>query len=183
MGRSIESYQRELHNLTPPGKAFTRNRLSNWSQLLRGLAVEFHRIDLAVRFVLLESIPSDSTIAGFLTDFETMVGVPNHCSPVLPATELERQQLVTSRFISRGGQSEQYFIDLALSLGFDTAEIFGGGQPFTCQSECDDPLIPGTEIFVWVMEVTGSADPEELRCILDRFKPAHTLAFVTLTGV
>lgn len=177
--RTVESYRRLLHNLLPFGKAWLRDNDGNLSSLLRGLSEELFRVELSARDLEREAFPDESTIPFLLTDYERLLGLPDECTPVLPATELERQQLVKSRLTARGGQTEQYFIDLGISLGYDTVTVTATGEPTTCQMECDDPLVPGTEVFVWLVELEGPGDLETAECLIKAFAPAHTFPIVT----
>ena len=177
--RTVESYRRLLHNLTPPGRALSRNHNSNFSKLLRSLAEELFRVELVTRDLAREAFGDEATIAFLLTDFERMLALPDVCTPVLPATEANRQQLVKTRLTSRGGQTSQYFIDLGISLGYDTVTITEGNNPITCESNCDDFLIPSIEVFSWLVELEGSGDFDTGRCLCSAFAPAHTFPVVT----
>jgi len=175
MARTAESYERLLHNLTPFGKVWNRDRNSNWSKLLRGLSEELFRVELATRDLAREAFGDRATIPFLLTDFERLLALPDECTPVLPATEAERQQLVKARLTARGGQTPQYFIDIALSLGFDSATISEGAEPITCESDCDAFLNIETDVFLWVITLKGPGDFATTECLIRAFAPAHTL--------
>jgi len=179
--RTAETYSRLLRNLLPPGKAWlaASNPGTNFGKLIMAFGEEPARVEVSQTDLMREGFADKSTAAFLLTDWEQMIGLPDECSPVLPETELERQQLVRTRLTSRGGQSEQYFIDLVESLGC-TAEIIPGLKPFTCESPCDSLLIPLREVFVWRVIIDGDCDVDLVECLLKAFAPAHTVPIVEI---
>lgn len=115
----------------------------------------------------------------------------------LPATIPLRRQLVISRLIAEGGQSRQYFIDLATALGYPNVQI-KEFSPFRAgRSRCGSTYWrTGTphDRFVWAMFVGAAPvryfragrgragrDPRAkisraflLECLVRRWAPGHT---------
>ena len=161
----------------PPGLAWSLDPLSTLQKLLRGKGEELARVESSQTDLMREGFGDTATVPFLLTDWEQMLGLPDECTPVLPAIEAERQQLVRARLIARGGQNEVYFLGLIESLGC-TATIESGITPITCESNCDDSLIPANEIFVWRVKLQGPCDLFTVKCLLEFFAPAHTFPVV-----
>jgi uncharacterized protein YmfQ (DUF2313 family) len=102
----------------------------------------------------------------------------------------QRRNALVAKLTQLGGQSRQYFIDLAAALGYEiTITEF---QPFTVNSGVNDPLCDTEWRFVWQVNASqdtirrfsvqsGVNDPlaswgnDQLECVINRLKPAHTI--------
>ncbi len=177
---SISDYIQQLKALLPPGKLWaTLTEGTVFLAVLESIATEFFRVD-ARASTLCEEL--DPRTANELFDlWEIFAGLPDPCIGELP-TISQRRSAVVARLTATGGQSRQYYIDLAESLGF-TATI----------SEYDgiNPVL--IDQFYWQMNLplngdivefnVGSTVNEPLRtwgtnelleCVIQRLKPAHT---------
>jgi uncharacterized protein YmfQ (DUF2313 family) len=176
-----------LQNLLPRGAAWTRERTSRLTQLLQGMAEELARIDTRGDALVNEALP-DTTLE-LLDGWETVAGLPGECTGPLETVSLRRDALIM-RLTAVGGQSRQYFIDLAETLGFEiTIDEF---RPFRVGSVAGDLLTNGDWIYSWrvnapettVREFTAGCFAGEplatwgnalLECAISRVKPAHTI--------
>jgi len=176
-----------LQNLLPRGAAWTRERTARLTQLLQGMADELARIDARGDSLISEALP-DTTLE-LLDGWETVAGLSGECTGPLETVSLRRDALIM-RLTAVGGQSRQYFIDLADTLGFEiTIDEF---RPFTVGSVAGDSLTGGDWIYAWrvnapettVREFAAGSYAGEalstwgndlLECAISRVKPAHTI--------
>lgn len=189
MGRSSEDYKQQLAALAPPGLAWPVDESDAvMARLFHALADEAGRVD-ARGEVLIEEVDPRSSVE-LLLDWARVVGLPDPCSGWPPTTEGIRNAIL-ERLTTPGGQSPQYFIDLAAKHGFTiTIEEY---EPFRVDDGHVDDLLNGDDVnFLWTVHapeetsipfrVDSSGVDEsldyfgnaELECLINRFKPAHT---------
>jgi len=184
-------YREQLKALLPPGQAFPRDPGTTLHDLLDGMSIEFARLDGRGGALPWEANPS--TTAELLPDWERVAGLPDKCSGILEETLQGRRNALLTKLTSTGGQSAEYFIELAASLGYTvTIEVF---RPFRAgASLAGDPLTNGPWAFTWLIRAPEvsvtefragmSAAGERLRtwgndtleCKINQLKPAHTVA-------
>lgn len=184
-------YREQLKALLPPGQAFPRDPGTTLHDLLDGMSIELSRVDGRANVLPQEANPA--TAAELLPDWERVAGLPDKCSGVLEETLQGRRNALLTKLTSTGGQSADYFIELAASLGYTvTIEVF---RPFRVgRSRVGDSLTNGPWAFTWLVRapevsvtsfrVGRSAVGERLRtwgndtleCKLNQLKPAHTIA-------
>lgn len=114
MSTRIEAFTNLLKRLLPRGKAWEQIR-EDAINLFPGMAEEFCRIEERGADLLLEFDPGTST--EMLEDWETLLGLPDECSPLAP-TLAERQIQARQKLASMGGIDAQFYIDVAAALGF-----------------------------------------------------------------
>lgn len=187
MALSAAQYGRMLIALLPRGEAWSLERTADIRNQLHGMAMEFARIDARGDSLVREAMP-DTTLE-LLSEWETVAGLPGECTGQLETVALRRAALV-ARLTTIGGQSRQYFIDLAAALGFEiTIEEF---KPFTSGSVAGTAITNGDWAYAWRVNapettvrsfVAGSCAGEPLgtwgyallECAIGRVKPAHTI--------
>jgi len=202
---TAEDYTAQLLELLPKGLAWTRRIGTNIRRLLSAAAEELSRVHTLARFLLEEVTPSQTT--GSLNEWEEELGLPESCV-TSPATDDDsRRREIFRKANSLGGCSPAYFEELAAILGFSVKvdEYFKLAQPFKAgQAVAGDALTQGPWLFTWraqvlvpdsaVLEFTagnGTAGTplrwwglEELECLFEQLKPAHTLiVFTYVLGV
>lgn len=190
MARSASQYRDYLKALLPPGLAFPRDRGTRIDTLLDGMAQELERIDARGEALVAEALPSSTT--ELLPDWERVAGLPDNCSGLLGETLAARRADLIAKLTSIGGQSIQYFIDVAAALGYTiTIEEF---RPFRAGiSVAGDPLTNDDWAFTWRINAPpvtvtlfrageGSAGEPlaswgnaALECRMVGLKPAHTI--------
>ncbi len=174
------------------GKAWTREIGSTLTYLCIGIAQEFARVDKRTDELLDEADPR--TTYELLDDWERVAGLPDPCVTVDQTIEQRRVALV-SKLTMQGGQSRQYFIDMAANLGYPNATIDEYGT-FNCgESGCGDALWTEDDRFVWQINLPSNGaityfsvgesvvgEPlqawgdQVIECRINRYKPAHTKA-------
>jgi uncharacterized protein YmfQ (DUF2313 family) len=194
---SADEYTGQLQALLPQGRAWPRTSDSWLGRLLAGLAEEFARIDARAYVLLDESIPL--TALELLPDWERVAGLPDACIPISDVVR-ERQLAVARKIAGIGGQSRAFFIELAARVGL-AAEI-DEFHPFTCISYCEDELFNDDWRHVFRVRIVGATEGadafvenvsyftaisrcnerlvawgnDNLECLINRAKPAHTIA-------
>lgn len=107
---------------------------------------------------LLETESDPRSTVELLPDWEKAFGLPDLCLAE-PLTIGDRQKALTVRVAMLGGQSRQWFIDLAASIGYEI--VIGEHSPFTCGlSECGDtrflPDGSSTNFYRWEIGLNPS---------------------------
>jgi uncharacterized protein YmfQ (DUF2313 family) len=176
--------------LLPRGAAWPRDPDTVLAQALSGLAATHARLHArAGDLSEIESDPAQAT--ELLAAWEATYGLPDPCVPDEQTLQARRAALV-SRIGQRGGQSRQYFIDVAAALGFAiTIEEF---RPLDVDHfEADDPVLDEPWAHAWRVraeettvvefraELSAADEPlldfgnAALECVLGRLRPAHTV--------
>lgn len=195
MGMTAASYLAQLQALLPPGLAWPRSPDATLTKLLAAFADDLSRVDQRADDVFNEADPRST--AEMLADWERVAALPDPCVTASGAAQsvAQRRAALVAKLTSSGGQSRQYFIDLASALGYPGATI-DEYRPFTCNSECDDALWSEADRFVWKINLPDSGGTffmscnspcnsalaswgdEAVECRIQRLKPAHTTAIV-----
>ncbi|MBI3453378.1 MAG: DUF2313 domain-containing protein [Rhodospirillales bacterium] len=183
-----DDYLRVAQDLLPRGWAWPRDPDATLTGFWRSIAEEFSRTGRRMGDLLdIESHPGAAL--EMLTDWERVAGLPDPCAGQA-ATLSERRNRLIQKLTARGGQSRQYYIDVAAVLGFEiTITEF---RPFTANSACDQPCRPDYWRYGWQVNAPAvriyqmdcnSACNEPLRswgnqaleCTIRRLKPAHSV--------
>lgn len=187
MGLNVNQYLEQLKSLLPRGLMWSSEDGDTLDDLLGAMAEELARIDARAEGLFNETDPR--TTLELLDEWEAVAGLPDTCTDQAD-TLAERRDVLHAKITSIGNQSRQYFIDLAAALGYTvTITEF---RPFVAGSNAGDALTNGDWIFTWRVNapavterifVAGSAAGEPLRdwgneileCVINKYKPAHTL--------
>lgn len=183
-----DDYREALAALAPEGLALPTNVDSWFQRLLAALAAEMARLDARASQLSDEVDPRQTT--ELLGDWERMVGLPDPCV-TLAQTVAQRRLALAGRLTSVGGQSRDYFIAVAMRLGYTvTIDEFASAGAATSAGV----TFSGDEwAHIWRVNVaasvavtpfrvgSGSAgEPlrawsnEVIECQFNRLKPAHT---------
>lgn len=182
-------YLAALQALMPRGRVWPRDSDATQTKALSGLTPTYERQNAAANNLLVDAFPA-STLQ-LLPEWEETLGLPDPCAGASPTIQGRRAQAV-ARFTGRGGQSINYMVSFAASLGYDvTVEQF---SPFRVgQSAVGQPICGETWAHAWrvhsststVYEFrTGSSAVGEplaswgnavLECELRALAPAHTV--------
>jgi uncharacterized protein YmfQ (DUF2313 family) len=184
-----QDYADALFALAPQGRAWPQDATTVFQQVLAALAPTPFRAFESASNLLTDAFPA--TTVELLPEWQATLGLPDPCAGTSPLLSVEQSQ-VLARFIAGGGQSVEFFINFALTLGYPItitqfAPFRAGfntiGQPlyddawsFTWQVNA--PAIAQTLFTVGnstigqaLVTVTGNT---VLECELQRLAPAHT---------
>jgi len=185
-------YTQLLQALLPPGAAWPRDAEATLTKLMQAYADELARAHNRAVDLTGEADPRTATET--IGDWETTLGLPDPCMAGIAQTLTERQAAAHAKLIARGGQSRQFFIDLAKAVGFDIA--ITEFKPFRAGiSRAGDPACSTDWRFAWQVNA-----PEEtikpftagealrnwgnalLECVINQRCPAHTHVQFTYGG-
>jgi uncharacterized protein YmfQ (DUF2313 family) len=187
MAVSADAYARVLQQLLPEGPAWNTEQGSELSKTLLGIAEELVRVDGRGDALLEEADPR--TALELLEDWERVLGLPDNCLLTVPDSLTERRALVAQKARALGGQTPQFFIDLAATLGY--AVTITEFRPLYAGFAAGDACCGGAWAYAWQVDipltgittfVAGSFAGDRLRgwgsldleCIIGRSAPAHT---------
>ncbi len=184
---NADAYLSQLQALLPTGMAWPREPDAVLTQLLGALAEEFARVDGRGQTLRDEADPN-ATLE-LLPDWERVTGLPDPCVGEEQTLQARRNALL-GRLAGLGGQSRQYFIDLAAALGYTVG--ITEFRPFQVGDAVGDAVFGDGWRFVWRVDaptstvtdfrVDQSSAGEALRewgndrleCVLSRERPAQT---------
>ena len=187
---TVRAYLAQAIALFPFGPAWYAPVGSTTRALLEALATEAARIDERGDKLLKEMDPTQTF--EMLSDFEKTAGLPDACAGDEVNTIESRRAALLVRLRALGGQSIEYFTDLAATYGFAiTIEEF---SPFEAgRSRAGDPANGQAWRFVWQVNapevairyfragIGAAGEPiaswgnNRLECLIDQYGPGHTL--------
>ena len=179
----------QFQRLLPRGRIWHRGWGTLQAELLLLLMPSWVRLHNALNDLIAEIFPCSTT--ELLPEWEATLGLPDPCIGEL-STVQQRQTAVCTKFCARGGQSKDYFIALAASIGYTiTITEFA---PFRASvNRAGDPLNSEDWAFYWQISapetavvyfragVSTAGEPlaawgnETLMCLIERYAPAHTI--------
>ncbi|TJZ78798.1 YmfQ family protein [Chitiniphilus eburneus] len=189
MAMTAEDYRQQLSALLPLGLAWPREPDSTLQRVLGAFGAGLAGVDSRSNELLRETYPPTSY--ELLADWERIAGLPDECSLLGSQTVQERRNAVAAKLAATGGQSRNYFINVAARYGHPNATIteyrarryghsrlgqrYGGWRwQFVWQlrlpvipvvpRECGDPF--GEPFQTW--------GDTQLECMINKLKPAHT---------
>ena len=189
MGLSAGDYFNELAALLPQGPAWAIDEPSTLTLFFDSWSQEFARAQARAEALGEEADPR--TTYELLPDYERLFGLPTACMSGIAQSVKQRRQALQAQMISGGGQSLAYYVALALAAGFViTITEF---RSWTVGMTIDLPLCGSDLAYVWqvnaplntisyftmssaVDEALASWGNNLLECLINRFKPAHTVA-------
>lgn len=186
---TAESYAEMLWALMPPGQLFARSDESRIGQVLLAIAEEMARIGAKIEGLLDESDPR--TALEYLADWERAVGLPDGCAPAVASIEARRAR-AAQRLVTLGSLTPAFIISqvqAALGIVVEIVEYVPGASGWW---EPGIPTVPSwggwwfdvisdavTAIYATMGSTVmgqplGALQNEQIECVIDRLKPAHT---------
>lgn len=189
----LNQYKSFLFNLLPSGFAWTRQAGTNIDNLILAKASELQRVDNRLDNLLTEAYPLTSF--ELLTDWERITGLPEGCEGAATTIQL-RREAVDRKLSSIGGQSKAFYEDVAARLGYDVEisdyKVFRAGSGAAGDALNDAPWghafrvdAPAETIRSFRAGSGAAGEPlsswgnQLLECVMNRIKPAHTIAIYT----
>jgi len=191
---SASEYGQAMLALLPRGPVWPREPDSVLYRVMGALAPTYVRSHKRSGELIEEAFPA--TTNELLAEWEATMGLPDPCAGEAPTFALRRAQVV-AKLTGRGGQSKEYFIAVALSLGF--AITITEFREFCADDPCEGPLYGDLWAFAWQVNAplvsllefeadTWRADDPLaiwgnaiLECALQAIKPAHTTLLFSYT--
>lgn len=187
MGVMQPHYRDQLLSLLPPGGVYQAATGSTLEGYLSALADELARVHGLGDVLLEESDPR--TAALMFTDWELDYGLPDCCSGNLQDMAIRRALLIAK--VRNTGLDPVPATFVALAALFGMTVTIEELQPYTVRSAVNARLYPLSVRYVWrVVSSLASLkrftvqsyvnDPlsvwgnEQLECLINRLKPAHT---------
>jgi uncharacterized protein YmfQ (DUF2313 family) len=185
-------YLWQFQRLLPRGRVWHRGWGTAQAEQLITLMPQWVRLHVTAAGLLGDAFPC-STVQ-LLPEWEATLGLPDPCVQPPNTMIQQRQAAVCAKFAARGGCSQQYFIDLAASLGYDititTYAPFRAGV-----SRVGTPLYSSAWASAWMIEIIGAPDAityfragisavgerladwtvSELQCLFEAIAPANTV--------
>jgi uncharacterized protein YmfQ (DUF2313 family) len=157
MALNPSDYQQQLQALLPHGPAWPRDEDASLTHLLQGLAKELARVDERANQLAEEADPRTSS--ELFGDWERAAGLPDACLTALEGSDsaTQRRSALVGKITGLGGQSLQYYIELAKALGY-RIEI----TEFHSQTVADDvqyPLYGLSWNFAWQVNTQVATQP------------------------
>jgi uncharacterized protein YmfQ (DUF2313 family) len=187
---SATDYLWQFQRLLPRGRVWHRGWGTPQAAHLLTLMPTWAALDARAGQLIPDAFPC-STVE-LLPEWELTLGLPDPCVQPPLSTVQQRQAAVCAKFVARGGQTRDYFIQIAESLGYTiTIETF---RPFEAsRNAANQPLYGPEWAFAWRItvhatlaivwfsaSVSHANEPlatfgdETLRCMFEALKPAHT---------
>lgn len=174
---------------------------SVFGKVLSAFASELDRFDTAAVEVMTNAVPGLSEDTMLLPDWQTELGLPEDCmlSYWDTLTEAQRRDAAHSKYTLKiSSLSEQFFIDLAASLGIGITITTGGGAGTPFRSDAPPalggdgnvtrvgPTTPVTDpsrrlwsvarLHTWIVSYPDShPNAAVMMCYFEKLKPAHTV--------
>jgi uncharacterized protein YmfQ (DUF2313 family) len=115
--RTGDDYAEAMQKLLPTGQAWPRDSDSVLVNVVRGLTAIWGDVELRASALL--EVESDPRLTmELLPDWERNWGLPDPCLRDPPTGLEERRQALVLKMTTLGGQSRQFFIDIAAAYGY-----------------------------------------------------------------
>jgi uncharacterized protein YmfQ (DUF2313 family) len=186
--KTPEDFLWQFQRLLPRGRIWHRGWGTAEAEQLLTLMPTWVRLDTRAANLIIDAFPCSTT--ELLPEWEATLGLPDPCTGPL-ATLQQRTAAVCGKFAARGGQSREYFIRLAASLGYqieiETFKPFYASQGYAGYPCYDESwafairiVVEGDDTVVW-FRASASAAQEPLadylstlvQCVIERMKPAN----------
>jgi uncharacterized protein YmfQ (DUF2313 family) len=185
-----EDYLWQFQRLLPRGRVWHRGWGTAQAEQLLTLMPTWVRLHARAANLIVDAFPCSTT--ELLPEWEAALGLPDPCTGPL-ATLQQRTAAVCGKFVARGGQSKEYFIHLAASLGYqieiETFKPFYASQGYAGYPCYDDQwayawriIVQSDDTIVWFRASTSAAQEpladylsNLLQCEIERLKPADSV--------
>lgn len=173
-----------IRSLLPPGPPWAIPAQRLLQAYVDGMIVALDAARNAVRVFADQVFPARMT---YMTDdWSREVDIAWPCQ-IPPADQAEARARIAARLAAQGGQTAAYLVEVAAALGVSVniIEIPKGVPARFGLARCGIDRF-GSEAQLFEFEVqapasTPSALRTQLECVIEAFKPAHTVAIHTYT--
>ena len=199
----LRRWQSVLKSLFPRGLAWNakEDSASNIRKLIDALSQEACRLEVRAFDLLSELDPRVTD--QLLTDWERLLSLPDECeAEPQNLTVQQRRERIVQILTTSGSQNKQFYINLAANFGITISVTDVTDQPpfLAGRSRAGDRLTNGNWRYAFVISAPfenatrfragyGRAGQRlvdvsnpTLECLINKHKPAHTIAILTFTG-
>jgi len=182
---TVDEWARTLVDLLPRGVVWPREPGTIQEAFFMAIGTEMRAVQTRDCDLLAESFPCTGADE-LLPEWENMTGLPDECTESaypLPLPLEVRQRFVCAKLASQGGQSIEFFENLARLYGFDITIIEHFPWRMGCTTLCD--ARPGGCQFWWQVycpNIPTPPGPAVLECIIRRAAPAHSIVTFVYAG-
>lgn len=192
---NADQYREQLQALLPPGRAWSREPGSVLANVLGSLAQEFARVDTRAINLLDEADPRTTT--ELIEDWERVLGLPDLCTE-LAGTLAGRRGAATTKLTASGYQTPAYYTAAAAALGYQIGieefmpyesghlvhgvEVTPAQWPYVFRVHAPDTTVTEFTCLSPCTEPLQSWGNDQLECLINRIKPAHTHALFSYTA-
>lgn len=175
---TIQRFARTVSKLFPPGKLFRMLPSSNVWKYCEVIGLTPARIVGRVGNFLTEMDPR--TTVELIDDWKANLGLPDECLTAGLSPGSSWQQAVTAKYLASGGQSIQYFVGVAASLGYTVTIVPSLAAQVLRAGFRAGARAYGTDwAYAWQVTVTAVGSPAvshaELECVFNRLGPAQAI--------
>jgi uncharacterized protein YmfQ (DUF2313 family) len=181
-------YLWQFQRLLPRGRVWHRGWGTLQAADLLTLMPTWARLHTRAGEVIAETFPC-TVAAEMLPEWEATLGLPD-CEPL--GTTQQRQAAVCAKFSMRGGQSIDYFIELAAAHGY-AIQIETYSAFRVDMNSAEDPLYDSAWDYAWTVfsaeetyvyfrtDESHAGEPlvawgnAQLECLIETYAPAHTI--------
>jgi uncharacterized protein YmfQ (DUF2313 family) len=189
MGLIASDFKNQLFALLPFGAAWRTDYNTTLSKQLDAWSQELYRVQSRSDVLGNEADPRLTN--ELLTDYERIFGLPTDCLTGVTQTIEQRHSALVAQMTTVGNQTKQSYINLAARSGYTvtiteyrpwdvgmTIDIPIYGPDWAYAFSVTAPLNTATFFRVnsGVNEALQSWSNVALECLINRFKPAHTIA-------
>lgn len=185
-----QDFATALQNLLPRGKVWPRDPDATMTAFWAAMAGTWKRLSDAALGIANDSPPFQ--LNQMLPEWEYTLGLPDDCAPANQSVQ-QRVAAVVAKFSAGGGQSVQYFINLATAMGYTGCTITQNAPARFGRTRFGSPYGGPGWFFLWTLNapnipvihaefgVSHFGDPyyslqgNELECTIERYAPAHTV--------
>ncbi len=169
--RTLADYSSLLANLLPQGFAWPRKGITNrFSALLDVIAGELLQVESRYNSLVNELLPD--TTNELIPEHERYAGLPESCTGPL-STLQERVGALVAKLSIQGGLSEQFYIDLAASMGYTITITVLSANNWQVNAPAATTVFFEAGIS-GAGDALSSSDNNLLECVITKYKPAHT---------
>ena len=173
---SVDKYLELLKALIPEGRLWSPEEQPVFKKVLRAMGTEWSRVEDRFK-ALLETEFDPSKTDELLSDWETMLGLPDDCTPEGTQTYDDRREQIVQAFTNIGGLNKAFYEGIAETLGFEDVSVDDNYQFLAGKSRAGDPL---TNYFDRQF-VAGSRAGDRLREVGWRFYFTVTMPATAVT--
>lgn len=188
---NAEEYALQFERLLPRGRVWHRGLGMVEDADILALMPTWARLHKTLSDLIPEIFPCSLQPSDLLPEWEKSLGLPDPCTGPLPTVQ-QRIMAVCAKFTARGGQSKEYFIDVAAALGIPITidefapfrvgvdrtshALYGAAWSHTWRINA-----PLAQITYFRTGVSTASEPlrwwsnKLLECVMAAIKPAHTI--------